>query len=60
LRHYFLFHSFLFDAPTAADDEELVTPMFELCRSAVVPPLPPSLVFLYLLEPDFYFFLGIY
>jgi hypothetical protein len=33
------------------DDDELVSPMFELRRSAVFPPLPPSLVFLYLLMP---------
>jgi len=33
------------------DDDELVSPMFELRRSAVFPPLPPSLVFLYLLVP---------
>lgn len=33
------------------EDDELVSPMFELRDSAVFPPLPPSLVFLYLLSP---------
>lgn len=33
------------------DDDELVSPMFEVRKSAVFPPLPPSVVFLYLLVP---------
>ncbi|KAF8957024.1 hypothetical protein BDZ97DRAFT_1924972 [Flammula alnicola] len=33
------------------DDPDLVSPIFEVRKSAVFPPLPPSLVFLYLLTP---------
>lgn len=33
------------------NDDDLVSPMFELHRSVVFPPLPSSLVFLYLLMP---------
>jgi hypothetical protein len=39
------------DEDERENDEELVSPMFELRRSAVFPPLPPPLVFLYLLAP---------
>jgi hypothetical protein len=39
------------DEDERENDDELVTPMFELRRSAVFPPLQPSLVLLYLLAP---------
>lgn len=39
------------DEDERENDEELVSPLFELRRSAVFPPLQPSLVFLYLLGP---------
>ncbi|KAF9527503.1 hypothetical protein CPB83DRAFT_907514 [Crepidotus variabilis] len=39
------------DEEEGEGDDELVSPMFELRKSAVFPPLPPSLVFLYLLAP---------
>lgn len=39
------------DEDDQGDDEQLVSPMFEVRKSAVFPPLPPSLVFLYLLVP---------
>ncbi|KAH9485450.1 hypothetical protein JR316_0002358 [Psilocybe cubensis] len=33
------------------DDQDIVSPMFEVRKSTVFPPLPPSLVFLFLLAP---------
>ena len=42
---------FIDDENEGEEDDELVSPMFELRRSAVFPPLRPALVFLYLLAP---------
>ena len=39
------------DEDSDADDNSLVSPVFDMRKFTVFPPLPPSLVFLYLLVP---------
>lgn len=39
------------DEEDGNDNQDIVSPLFEVRKSAVFPPLPPALVFLYLLAP---------